>query len=84
MITPTPAMRVAMVPAILALAAISGCAINHGPPRHAFAPERTIDICYSSSVHWECSRVSASEFADEMQRRYEMEEISQRERQDDW
>jgi hypothetical protein len=48
-----------------------------------FAAERTIDICYSSSMHSECSRVNADDFADEMERRYEMEEIAQLERQDD-
>ena len=84
MITPTPALRVSTVLTALAVAAISGCATNQGPPRPVFAAERTIDICYSSSVHSECSRVSAADFADEMERRYEMEEIIRLERQDDW
>lgn len=82
--TTTPATRVSAVLTTLAVAAISGCATNHGPPRHTLGAERTIDICYSSSMHSECSRVSADEFADEMERRYAMEEIAQLERQDDW
>lgn len=84
MIIPTQATRVSAALTALAVAAISGCAINHSPPPHTVAAERTIDICYSSSVHSECSSVSVDEFADEMERRYEMEEIAQLEQQDDW
>lgn len=84
MITPTQPIRVSAVSTALAVAAISGCAANHVPPRHTFAAERTIDICYSSSVHSECSRVSEDDFVDEMERRHEMEEIAELGRQDDW
>ena len=82
--TPTQVIRLSTVLTTLAAAAISGCATNHGPPRHVATAETTIDICYSRSMHSECSRVSADEFADEMERRYEMEEVAELERQDDW
>lgn len=81
---PTGAIRVSAVLTTLVAAAISGCATNQGPPRHMLAAEKTIDICYSRSMHSECSSVSADDFADEMERRFEMEEIAELERQDDW
>ena len=84
MITSIPAIRVATVLTTLAVAAISGCATNYGSTRHAIGAERTIDICYSRSVHLECSAASADDFEDEMERHYEMEEIAQLEREDDW
>lgn len=84
MITPTRASRFSAVLTTLAVAAISGCTTNQGPPRPVLAAERTIDICYSSSVYLECSRVSANDFSDEMERHYEMEETAELERQYDW